>query len=321
MKFKKKYLFVLAAISILMLVSACSRNNDPGLASQDVRPEIELIVTRDYGNEEILKESVVLEKYWTVLDAMDATVEISTDYGGSFISGINGLESNSDGASGKRMDWFYYINGVCADVGPLDYDLNQGDVVWWDYHEWESMDSTNSTVIGSYPEPFVNGYRGVDVETTIMSSEENSSLAQELKEALVEEGAVIEIAEIDNSIIEDRKGPVIVVGQWNELSEVEYISKLNEAYTRNGSYVYYSSQGLEIMNRGNEMVNMFRSEAGSVVSHGDGLGDDNPLWIVSGVDNSGLEQALKLLINKSEEIYCTYSVAIEGDEIIRLPVD
>lgn len=321
MKINKRYLFVVAVISMLMLVAACSSTNDTGDASADSSPTIVLLVTRDFGNEEILRETVELKKYWTVLDALDETVEISSDYGGSFISGINGLESYSEGASGKRMDWFYYINGICADVGPLDYDLNDGDVIWWDYHEWKSMDATNSTVIGSYPEPFVHGYRGETPATTIMSSEENRDMSDKLRQALMEKGASnIEVSEIDNNVIENRQGPVIVLGEWEELSGFEYINKLNEAYGRNGSYIHYAGENLELMNKSSEKVRTLKNGAGSILSQGDGLGDENPLWIVSGTDTEGLEKAVKLLTENSDKIDSTYSVAVEENELIRLPV-
>jgi hypothetical protein len=322
LRINKRYLFVVAVISMLMLVAACSSTSDTDEVLKDSLPNVVLLVTRDYGSEEILKETVEFEKYWTVLDALDANSEIITEHGGSFISGINGFESYSEGASGKRMDWFYYINGICADVGPLDYDLNEGDVVWWDYHEWKSMDSTNSTVIGSYPEPFVHGYRGEVAETTIMCSVKNSDLASELRESLMDKGAAtVEISEIDNSIIEDRVGPVIVLGEWEELDGVEYINKFNEAYKRNGTYIYYTGEGLELMDNSNEKIMSLKDGSGSIMSHGDGLGDENPLWIISGVDSTGLEKAIKLLTENSDKIYSTYSVAVGDNEVIKLPIN
>ncbi|SHI50223.1 protein of unknown function [Dethiosulfatibacter aminovorans DSM 17477] len=319
MKINKRYLFVVAVIGILMLLAACSSTNDTGEVPDDGSAKIELIVTRDFGIEELFRESISLEKYWTVFDAMDAAVEIATDHGGGFISGINGLESYSDGT--KRLDWFYYVNGICADVGPLDYDLVEGDVIWWDYHEWESMDATNSTVIGSYPEPFVHGYRGKPAVITIMSSDENSELAMELKDALLNEGVQsVEISGIDNSMMEDREGPIIVLGQWEELSGYEYLNKLNEAYERNGTYVYYSDQGIDLLSNSSEKVRTLKGGAGSIVSHGDGLGDDCPLWIISGTDMNGLEKAIELLVNDTNKIDSTYSAAVEDSNIIKLPI-
>ena len=319
MKLNKKYLLVVAVTGILMLLAACS-SNETGDVETDGSPKIELIVTRDFGNEELFRESISLEKYWTVFDAMDAAVEIATDHGGGFISGINGLESYSEGT--KRLDWFYYVNGICADVGPLDYDLVEGDVIWWDYHEWESMDATNSTVIGSYPEPFVHGYRGKTAAITIMSSDENSGLAAGLKDALLEEGVEsVEITGIDNEMMEDREGPIIVIGQWGDLAGYEYLNKLNEAYERNGTYVYYRDQGLDLLDQGSSKVRTLKDGAGSIISHGDGLGDDCPLWIISGTDINGLEKAIEVVVEGGENIDSSYSAAVEGGQIIKLPIE
>lgn len=310
-----------------MLITACSNNDNKDEStidevSTDSSSSIELIISKDFGREIILNETVEFEKYWTVLDALDSKVEIATDQGGGFISAINGHESHSKGGSANRLDWFYYVNGICADVGALDYDLNDGDVVWWDYHEWKSMDATNSTVVGLYPEPFVHGYRGKVSPTTIMCSEKNKKLANTLLETLVEEGVeTIGISQIENSIIENREGPLIVIGEWKELSEFEYIKKLNEAYERNGTYIHYDENNLELMDSGNEKKLYLHEVSGSIMSHGDGLGDENPLWIISGTDTIGLEKAIKLLIENSDNIYGTYSIAIEDNETFSLPLE
>lgn len=310
-----------------MLVAACSNTNNSDesaidSSSEDSSPSIVLIISKDFGREVILNETVSFEKYWTVLDALDSTVEIDTDQGGGFISAINGLESYSKGGSANRMDWFYYVNGICADVGALDYDLNDGDIVWWDYHQWKSMDATNSTVVGLYPEPFVHGYRGEVSPTTIMSAEKNKELATKLMEALVENGVeTIGISKIDNSIIENRDGPLIVIGQWEELSDFEYIYNLNEAYERNGTYIHYDENVLELMNSRNEKKMSLHEVSGSIMSHGDGLGDENPLWIISGTDITGLEKVINLLTENTDDIYGTYSIALEDNEIISLPLE
>ncbi|MBC7324497.1 MAG: DUF4430 domain-containing protein, partial [Moorella sp. (in: Bacteria)] len=131
-----------------------------------------LWITKDFGAQVLLAKEHTVGKNDTVFDMLDANAEVETAYGGAFISGINGLKSNSGGLSGKRMDWFYYVNGIFVDVGALDYRPNPGDVVWWDYHPWISGVSFPA-VIGCYPEPFVHGYRGKTGATMILAPEQN----------------------------------------------------------------------------------------------------------------------------------------------------
>ncbi len=53
------------------------------------------------------------------------------------MSGIDGLDSTFGGASSKdAADWFYWVDGLLADVGAADYELGGGETVWWDYHRW-----------------------------------------------------------------------------------------------------------------------------------------------------------------------------------------
>jgi hypothetical protein len=60
---------------------------------------------------------------------------------------------------GGSSDWFYYVNGVQASKGAAETKLHDGDHVWWDRHDWSAADSIPA-VVGSFPEPFVDGYGG-----------------------------------------------------------------------------------------------------------------------------------------------------------------
>ena len=45
------------------------------------------------------------------------------------------------GPAGTR-DWFFFVNGIEADVGAAEYELSPGDVVQWDYRDWRGDDAT-----------------------------------------------------------------------------------------------------------------------------------------------------------------------------------
>ena len=59
--------------------------------------------------------------------------EVETRYGGRFVQSIDGLAGG--GASGRR-DWFFFVNGLEADVGAAEYELSPGDGVQWDLRNW-----------------------------------------------------------------------------------------------------------------------------------------------------------------------------------------
>ena len=58
-----------------------------------------------------------------------------------------------------RSDWFFYVNGIESPIGAAEYELGDGDRVWWDYRDWTAAMRVPA-VVGSWPEPFVHGFDG-----------------------------------------------------------------------------------------------------------------------------------------------------------------
>ena len=70
---------------------------------------------------------------------------------------IDGLSGGRSG--GQPVDWFYYVNGVEAPKGAAATNVHPGDHIWWDHHDWSQTDNVPA-VVGSFPEPFLNGIEG-----------------------------------------------------------------------------------------------------------------------------------------------------------------
>lgn len=282
---------------------------------------ITLQVTRDFGAQVVSHKKVELQKDWTILDLLKANLEIETDLDGEFINGINGLKTDKGGLSGKRTDWFYYVNGICADMGADAYRLQGGETVWWDYHLWESMGSAISAVIGSYPEPFIHGYGGKTGGTTVMHAPEKVKLGEKLKKALEAKGVkTVTLSGIEEDVLKKRKGPVLVIGEWPELNQVKWLQDFNKAYRKTGTGVHFTDQGLELIQYNGEVDREVSGSAGVIIATGSGLGDEAPLWIVGGTDEKGLDQAVNLLADHPEKISGMYGAALESGKIVRLPV-
>lgn len=286
--------------------------------------DIYLSVTTDYGNTLIFENTIPYEEGWTVYDVMMSETTIDTDYGGSFISGINGVSSSMKGADGRRWDWFYYVNGVCADVGPLDYEMQPGDSIWWDYHGWQGSGAANSTVTGGYQALFTLGYDGRSGQVQLIFAdgyEETAAAIGEQMEAMGADGIRLQGLESSEGLISDRIGPTLVIGDWQGLSQVAFLSDLNERYEKTGQFQYYSNSGtLDLMSPLNETAMTLEQGSGSIFTHGEGLGDENPLWILTGTDNEGVAKAAELLTKNRDVLRNTYSLAVEGDTVITLPM-
>jgi hypothetical protein len=112
-----------------------------------------LWVTRDRGAHVMLTASVPAGI--SAMEALRRKADVETRYGGRYVQAVDGLEGS---LSGQR-DWFYYVNGYEADVGAADYELHDGDVLWFDYRSW-AEEMRVPVVVGAFPEPFVHGYGG-----------------------------------------------------------------------------------------------------------------------------------------------------------------
>lgn len=291
----------------------------PGLAKESGNNVI-LWVTKDFGNKSILQKTVALQKDWSVFEVLETSARITTAHGGGFIDSINGIKSDSGGLGGKKQDWFYYVNGVFADVGALDYYPQPGEVIWWDYHAWKNM-SMFPAVIGCYPEPFVHGYRGKVGPVTIMCAEDSRNLAGDLQTALKNKGvASVSVKDPDANLLKNRQGPTIVLGQWSVLSQIEWLINLNKAHTKIGTCVHFTGDGVELLDYKGRVARTINESCGVIAATGEGMGDESPLWLIVGTDPEGLQQAVDILVKSPGKISGLYNAAILAGEVIRLPV-
>ena len=91
-------------------------------------------VTRDFGQAELASARVEnVREGQTVLRVLQANFDVGTRFGGRFVDAIDGLESR--GPDGQ-VDWFYFVNGVEAEVGAAEFELSPGDRVQWDRRDW-----------------------------------------------------------------------------------------------------------------------------------------------------------------------------------------
>jgi hypothetical protein len=135
----------------LLLAAACllaGCGEEPGGDGQ-----ARLWVTRDRGAEVLLETTVPAGI--SALEALRREAEVETRYGGRFVQAIDGVEGDLD----EQRDWFFFVNGYEADLSAADYDLHDGDVLWWDHRSWAN-EMRQPIVVGAFPEPFLHGWAG-----------------------------------------------------------------------------------------------------------------------------------------------------------------
>jgi hypothetical protein len=112
-----------------------------------------LWVTRDRGAEVVMDTTVPAGV--SALEALRRKAEVETRYGGRFVQAVNGIE----GDLAQQRDWFWFVNGYEGDRSAADYELHDGDVLWWDHRSWAG-EMRQPVVVGAFPEPFLHGYDG-----------------------------------------------------------------------------------------------------------------------------------------------------------------
>ncbi|SHJ87712.1 DUF4430 domain-containing protein [Paramaledivibacter caminithermalis] len=294
-------------------------------ASGDIESpyHVNLVVTRDFGHTKIFGKNVGLVKDEVGMEVMFRNLDIQTAYGGGFVNAINGLESKFTfytGAEREKMDWFYWVNGILAPVGIAEYRPQPDDVIWWDYHDW-STSMFIPAVIGSYPQPFKNGFGGKNPGTVIMYTEDFEQEAQKLKASLIDKGVKeVEITPYNQSVLGKIKKYYILLGKWKDLSnDSKLLQKINTKNKLIGFYVKFHEDKLYSLNFKGKVIKVYDEKAGVIHAHSSGMGSTKPIWLVTGIDDEGVNMALEILLKRPEEIYQHFGAVITKEGIENVP--
>jgi hypothetical protein len=284
-----------------------------GVGAGDESGEVELTVSRDFGSEVLTAERDSISGSDTVLRLLDRHAEVETRYGGGFVQSIDGLAGGR--SEGRASDWFFYVDGIESPVGAAEYELSDGERVWWDHHDWSSAMRVPA-VVGSWPEPFVHGFEGQRYIAEVRCAgggEACGSVSARLEEA----GAELRSDEEPGGA--DRQPIPVVVGTWARIRSDPDARLLAEGPERSGVFARFLGSRKPLLNLLDE-----RAEVAGSLGHGAGLvaalrpDDRPPTWVVTGTDPAGVLAAAGLL---GEPLRDRFAVAAEGaGEPIGVPV-
>ena len=82
---------------------------------------------------------------------------VTTRYGGGFVESVDGLSGGERGRTAGRLVLLRQRRRGAK--GAAATNVHPGDHIWWDLHDWSQTDSVPA-VVGSFPEPFLNGIGG-----------------------------------------------------------------------------------------------------------------------------------------------------------------
>ena len=242
--------------------------------------------------------------------------KVETRYGGRFVQAIDGISSSSTGA--RRRDWFYYVNGIEADVGAAEKELHSGDHVWWDYRDWSAAMRVPA-VVGAFPEPFAHGAEGKRFPIRIDCAQSAADTCKRLVDRLDKEGISASTTAIGAPA--GKEVLRFVVGPWSEVREDAAARQLEEGPSKSGVFMRVrrspARTDVELLDQTGAVSKTLPGEGGFVAATR--FEEQQPTWVVSGVSKPGIERAVQLL--RKGTLRDRFAVGTDGASVFALPLE
>ena len=275
----------------------------------------QLTVSRDFGAAEMgTSKQEKIPAGETVMRLLQRKFEVETRYGGGFVQQIDGVGGGRRG--GRPVDWFFYVNGIEAETGAAARRLSPGDRVWWDHHDWGAA-MRIPAVVGSFPEPFVSGPQGKRVPVRIDCGASAQRTCRDVQKRLEAAGAKVGGSstigsQADNGVLR------LLVGRWAEVRRDPAARRIEGGPKVSGVYALPSARGdrLALLDPRGATVRTLGAGSGLVAATS--FLDQQPTWVVAGVDAAGVDAAAAAL--KETRLRDHFAVAIENGREIALPL-
>jgi len=317
---KNKVIYFSGAAVVLVLLLFATY----GLPSQifsEPNIKVQLVVTKNFGKDLMFSEVVEVRLGSSAMDVVKKTTEVETKYGG-FVYAINDVRSEYSGIGSAMKDWFYYVNGILAGVGALDYKPYDGDIEHWDFHDW-SFYASIPAIVGDFPEPFLHGYGGKIPKTIIVYEDGFEGEALQLKDKLTDFGVnEVSIKTMVNLSDNEKKHSNLVLMGTKDFQPV---SELNMIYDKVGFYVYFRNGEMVMLDCEGKIREKFVS--GGVIQAAQNpwnpkgiLASENVVWMVSGLSEDDVDSVVNVLVKHYDEIRYFFAVVVVDGKVKGVPL-
>jgi Domain of unknown function (DUF4430) len=295
---------------LLLVLAGCGFG-----AGEKTGGTVTVTVSQDFGRERLAPTSRQSAREGeTVMRLLQRSFDVTTRYGGNFVQEIDGVSGGRE--DGRRVDWFYYVNGIESSMGAGERKLYPGDRVWWDHHDWESAMRVPA-VVGAFPEPFRSGQDGkkLPIRLVCLGSEERS--CDEVEERL----SVAGVRNVARSNLESSPGEVlrILVGKWSDVRKDIASRQLEEGPEVSGVFAKPSATGdsIALMNSDGQVERTLGPGSGLVAATS--YQEDHPTWIITGTDDVGVAAAAAAL--NEDQLRFHFALAIDAGRGVPLPLE
>lgn len=285
-----------------------------GLGAGAAPSAVQLTVTRDFGARVLGPRGAPrVQGQETVMSLLLRNDAVTTRFGGGFVQSIDGLAGGLQ--AGRPVDWFYYVNGVESSKGAAATNVHPGDHIWWDRHDWSQTDDVKA-VVGSFPEPFLNGIGGkrlpVRVECAVVQSDPCRTVTARLR-AIGVPAAIAAIGSGGGS-----STLRVLVGIWSALDRDVAAREIGRGPRASGVYASFSPAGttLTLLDQDGRAALTLAAGAGLLAATREG--EEAPVWIVTGTDPVGLELAARTL--QQGTLQSRFALAVSAQGSIPVPV-
>jgi hypothetical protein len=305
-----KRLALAVAIALLALVAAGC-----GFGSGNTSGTVTVTVSRDFGDTAMAPPKRETARDGdTVMRLLQRDFTVKTRFGGGFVQEIDGVSGGR--ANGRRVDWFYYVNGVEASQGAGERKLAPGDRVWWDHHDWTAAQRIPA-VVGAFPEPFQSGLQGKKLPIRLVCMGAAGRSCDEVETRLEQAG----IKQMARSSLEQSVGKVlrVIVGEWRDVRKDIAARQLESGPGASGVFARPDASGgrLALLDSRGRVQRTLGPGGGLVAATS--FADQQPTWLVTGTDAVGVAAAAAAVTE--DQLRDRFALAIEAGKGVPLPIE
>jgi hypothetical protein len=284
-----------------------------GIGAGPAPSAVRLVVTRDFGAR-VLRPGggLKVSGQETVMSLLMRNYKVATRFGGGFVQSIDGLSGGQQ--AGAPADWFYYVNGVQAPIGGASTNVHPGDHIWWDHHDWSQTEEVPA-VVGSFPEPFLNGIGGkrfpVRIECDSVAGYACRTVAARLRAAGVPAAIAAPGAAPGAFTLR------VLVGTWARVGGDSAAQLISRGPRASGVYAQFAPNGssLRLLDANGHTVRTLAAGSGLIAATRQS--EAAPTWVVTATDEHGLELAAGGFAEAT--LRNRFAVAFTGGEALAIP--
>lgn len=306
-----------AGLGLLGLVLATLVLGGCGLVGGSAPTAVQLLITSEFGAR-VLHRSGGLRAsaHETVLGLLRRYHAVRVSPDGRHVQSIDGVPGSTSAGGHEQPpgEWLYYVNGVQVSTAPATTSVRPGDHVWWDLHVAIHSENTPA-VVGSLPEPFLNGIEGKRLPVRIECVSVSYPACREVTARMRESAVPAAIAAVGSGGAPETLR--VLVGPWGRIGGELAAEAVGRGPSVGGVYASFSSDGraLTLLDRHGRPVQRLASDAGLVAATQGA--NEEPVWVVTGTDEAGVVLAARAFTRTA--LADRFALAVAPGAAIALP--